>query len=277
VARETWTADGWTLTDGLVRDVELREGLLRTAGLRGGNSVNAAGHGETWQPKKLAAGGFVLNMWLGEATRTQVEAAFDNLLRAVAPVHRLVRYRRGLAGGSFRQCDGEVVQAIEPVPVGQLGMRMGIEVLVPSGAWEDVADVLAATAAGGALPQSLSLGGFAAGTAPMDALLVTVNGPLAGGWQVAVVTDTGVDGDSFRYGGNLAAGQSMVLNTATWAVTGGGGFVPNLDLLTWSGPRYLTIPTARPGANCSLALRSAGGGGGAGTGLSVSGRRRYLA
>lgn len=258
--REDWYADNWLLTDGWVRDVEYRSGLYRAPGKRGDNPEVANRRGLVWRPKQGDVGSFTLNLWLGGDSRAEVEPYWDNVIRACMPGHRLVRYLRTLAGGSSRWCMGEVVQATEPSPLGNLGIRAALEVTVPDGVWFDNAgaEVMQA-AAGAALPQRLPLAGRLAGiTAELHNGIVTIDGPINNP-QVFDVTD-GVDRSWVAYDGVLAAGQSLIINTDTWAVTGGGGFAPDIAKVRYNAARYLVVPPAAPGSTPTIELRGAGGG-----------------
>jgi hypothetical protein len=95
--REDWWVDDWLVTDGWVRDVEMRTGLYQSAAKRGQNALVANRTGQLWTPKTFDQGTFTLNVWLGDDTRTQVEQWWDLFLRAVSPGHRLCRYRRRVA------------------------------------------------------------------------------------------------------------------------------------------------------------------------------------
>lgn len=274
-AREDWYADAWLLTDGWVRDVEYRAGLYRAAGKKGDNPEVANRRGLLWRPKQGDVGGFTLNVWLGGATREEVEPYWDDLIRAVTPGHRPVRYRRRLAGGSERYCYGEVVSAIEPTPVGNLGIRCAIEVTIPEGCWYDYAGVETIVGVAGAvLPKRLVLGGrFANVTTEQHGLKVTITGPVSNP-QVYDVTD-GVDRSWFAYDAVIGAGQTLTVDSATWALTGTGGLAVNDAKLRYNGPRPLVTPLPPPGVSPAVELR--GTGGGAATNLTVAGVPEFAA
>jgi hypothetical protein len=272
--REDWWVDDWLLTDGWLRDVEMRSGLYRSPAKRGQNGQVANRTGQLWAPKQFDQGTFTLNIWLGDDTRSLVEQWWDLFLRAVTPGHRLQRYRRTLAGGGARYCYGEVIAAIEPTPIGNLGIRAAIEVQVPDGVWwDDAGPVTDATVAGPGLPQALALTSFAAVTAPQERLTTQVDGPIN---NPLVIATTDGDGDWWTYDGAIPAGESIVVGGGSdgWGATGLGGFVPNLGHLRYSGARYHNVPPARPGNTPSLQLR--GTGGGATTKLTVTGTPAWL-
>ena len=280
MARETWTVDGYTLTQGTYRDVEYRAGLYGTPEPVGANATVANRTGEVWRPKRHGPGAFTLNLWLGATTtRAGVEAAYDELLRVLTPVHRLCRFTRTLASGEVRRCDGELVAALGPEPIGQRGMRISAEIRVPDGYWEAVTAITATSTVGVGLTRDLALTGFAGATAPMERLTYRITGPGSG--PIVSVREADADGtvgdiEAFFYAATLTAGQVLVVNADTWALSGEGGLVPDPGLLSYTGGRYLSVPPARYGAvpTVRLALSS---GSGATTSLAVTGRPTFLA
>lgn len=274
MSREQWFVSGLELTDSNRWDVEYRTGLYMAPAQSGDNPSLPGTTGELWRPKKHGPGRFVLNMWLGDPTsRATVEDNYDLMLRALMRPHELLQFTRILAGGDTRQCWGEVVSDLAPDPAfGQLGMRYSAEVHVPAGYWESNADSTNASTVGAALPQTLVLDQFADATAPMETLTYRVDGPITNP-QVVDTTDT-VDGFSFTYTGTIPSGQYLLIDSGNWAVTGGGGFAPNLAAFTYTDARFMTVVSAKPGFYPTVQLRGLSGGGN--TALTVTGRRRYL-
>ncbi|GAA2746176.1 hypothetical protein [Kitasatospora cinereorecta] len=276
MARERWLVDGYELTDGLVRDVEYRSGLVTTPAVVGANAAVPNRIGELWRPKHHGPGKFTLALWLAPRAGgwQAVEQAWEDLLRAIARPHRLLTFERYTAAGQLRRCQGEVLSALAPTPLGQSGMRVGVEVNVPAGYWESGDIAFEATAPGSPLPQDLDLDPFTDATAPMEQLAYRITGPIT----APTVTDTsdgpGRNGDSFTYTGQIAAGQSLTVDSATWQLTGTGGLVPDPARLTNTGPAFLRLAPGRPGMPPSVRLT--GTNPGAGTQLTVTGRRAYL-
>ncbi|MGW4694866.1 hypothetical protein ACWEO1_21110 [Kitasatospora cineracea] len=274
MAFERWLVDGYDLTDGLVRDVEYRAGLTATPAVVGANATVPNRIGELWRPKHHGPGKFTLALWLAPAGgRWQdVEAAWEDLLRAVARPHRLLTFERHTAAGQVRRCQGEVLSALTPTPLGQDGMRISLEVNVPSGYWESADTSFEATAPGAPLPQDLDLEPFADATAPMENLAYRITGPIT----APTVTDTtdGTGGDSFTYTGQITAGQALTVDAATWQLTGSGGLVPDPGRLTNTGPAFLRLAPGLPGTAPSVRLT--GTNPGPTTQLAVTGRRAYL-
>jgi hypothetical protein len=273
--REFWTADGWTITEGLVRDVEYRAGLYKTPGAVGEDADVSNRTGNLWRPKVHGPGSFVLNIWLGSNDRATVEAYYDEVQRALVHPWRQTLFERGLANGTVRRCLGDVVAALEPQPSGQSLMRMSIEVNVPAAYWDGTVDRNAGIAMPGAAANGsvdLALTPFAASTAPMEKLTYKVTGPI----DNPTVTDRTdfANGEWLWYAGSIPAGQSLVVNSDTWQVTGLGGFVPNVAALNFSDRRFLWVPSARPGAVPTVRLT--GSNVTAATRLDVSGREAFL-
>lgn len=276
MARETWTADGTALTDGVVRDVEYRAGLYGTPDVEGADSQVSQRTGRIWTPKVLGAGRFTLAMWLGGRTREDVEAQYDLLLALLVHPHRPTLFVRTLADGTARTCLGDVVGSIEPTPIGQRGMRCSFDVSVPAGYWESTASTTDsasyAAASGAAANLDLNLTSKIGGTAAMENLAVTIPGPASN----PTVTDRtdGVDGESFAYTGTVPAGGSLTVNSAAWTVTGT-GFVPSLQALVHTGRRFLPV-AARSVRGLAPVVRLSAANVTTATGLSVAGRNAYL-
>ncbi|MFJ6770163.1 hypothetical protein ACIQOV_04145, partial [Kitasatospora sp. NPDC091257] len=235
MARERWLVDGYDLTDGLVRDVEYRAGLTGTPAVVGANATVPNKIGELWRPKHHGPGKFTLALWLAPTSGgwQDVEAAWEDLLRAVVRPHRLLTFERHTAAGQVRRCEGEVLSALTPTPLGQSGMRISLEVNVPAGYWVSADTSIQASTVGAAVPQDLALTAFADATATMEQLSYLLTGPIT----APTVTDTtdGTGGDSFTYTGQIGAGQTLTVDAATWQLTGSGGLVPDPGRLTNTG------------------------------------------
>lgn len=269
---ESWTFDGWVLTEGIVRGWEYRSGTDVAAAAVGSNAQVPNRSGELWRSKVLGPGQFSLNVWLAGASYQAARASYNTLLRAVQRPHRQIRVNRTLPDGEVIFADVELTGKIEPTHLGQLGYRASLDFNVPAGVWQSVTVYTAQTIAGAALPQSLSLVAFEPSTGPLERLTYTIKGRLAS--PVLVDRTDLVDGDSVSYVGTIAAGQSLILNSDTWGISGAGGMSPNLAAVNVSGERLLAVPAARPGLNPTVELR--GSTPDLTTQLIVSGRRSYL-
>lgn len=274
MTRETYTLyappapAGYALTDGWVRDVETREGLLRAPAKQGENASPGQGHGELWVSKRFGVGGFVTNLWLlSSLGRSQVDGWYDELLRVATWPYDLVRVVRGLADGSERECLAELITAVEPAPMGQLGMRVGLEWSVPAGFWQDTADVTSMAAANVASGALLSFPELRGGTAPMGNLQLQITGPFAGPVRItSPLTRQWVE-----VSGNIGAGQVFTLNSATGALTGVTG-----GRIRYSGHTYLEVPPLPTSVPLQLQITHAGGTSAASQ-VRLTGRRRWLA
>lgn len=282
MARERWVVDGYEFTEGLVRDVEYRAGLLATAPLVGDNSSIPNRSGVVWRPKRRGPASFTLNMWLGtEAGRDVVDRLYDDLIRAVGDGSTLPLWNRYLADGTVRECRGEVVGSLQPQPLGNVAMRLGVEVLVPSGAWQGTVDSETLMQPGAPPGSLVDLPDFGYVTAPMERLRYTIRGPATD----VVVTDVtrGVDGDWFKVTGTVPAGTTLTLNAANWNISGSLRGGPNgLDLATqaemrsavsYSGSRFLAVRTPRPDESPRLRFEYRNGSGS--TQLTIAGRPAF--
>lgn len=277
MARESYTLyappapGGYQLTDGWVRDVETREGLLSTPDRRGDNADNGQGHGALWVPKVFDVGGFVTRVWLmSSLSRKQVDGWYDELLRVATWPYDLVRVVRRLADGSERECLAELLTAVEPEPLGQLGMRIGLEWSVPAGFWQDTTDTTAQVSANVASGTLLDFPGLRGGTAPMDALQLALDGPING----PVRLTQPLTGEWVEVSGNLGAGQWVTLNSASGVVTSSGSI--GGDRIRYSGHTYMELPPLPTSVPLQLRIDHAGGTSGASK-VTLAGRRRWLA
>lgn len=268
--RKTWTVDGYVLTDGLARDVELRDGLDRFGGALGGNVLAGGRHGSLWVPKRAGEGGFVLNLWTGGDTEEERQANFDALTRVFGVRHRLLHFVHGLGDGTSRECWGEVVQAIDPRPNGQRCERLSVEVVVPAGYWQGTVEVSQELAPGAGSPAVVTFTAFAVATAPLDTLEYRITGPA----NNPRLEPVDAPGRWVQIAGNLAAGQVATLNADTYAVTLPVGFAATAITYGGSSARLLEIPASAPGAD-GPQVRMTAGGMTAATLLRLRGRPRF--
>lgn len=135
---QRWFADGLELTSGIgVRGIESYDGQFSSPTLLASDVSIPQRDGEMPGHARLSPGGFTLSMWMGGRTRSQIEADWEHLLRVLMKRHRLIRWERRRPDGTARECYGRVVGRIAPTPIGQLGMRAQIEVVIPSGTWQN--------------------------------------------------------------------------------------------------------------------------------------------
>ena len=168
MARETIAFDGWELTEGTVRNWEIRDGFDDVAAMVGDNLTVANRSGEVWRPKTLGAGKFTVQLWLAGKTISQAQDAWRTLLRATVRPHRLVRVTRTMASGEVVYCDAEVTGGVSPTHLGQTGYRASITFTVPSGIWRSDVVYEHKTPVGAKLNQGLYLDNLAPSTAPLE-------------------------------------------------------------------------------------------------------------
>ena len=180
------------------------------------------------------------------------------LLQAVVRPHRLVKIERVKADGTTIECYAEYAGSISPTSIAQKGIKAQIDFKVPDGVWRGQAVVSASTVAGAALSQTLALPGLAKSTAAIEDGQFTIYGPVTS--PIVVDRTDGVDGESFKYDAVVPNGQSLIVDSRTWAVTGGGGLVVNQAKVFPAGRRLLTVVHPRPGLNPTIQLRGSGGG-----------------
>jgi hypothetical protein len=280
--RERWFADGYEFTDGDVRDVEYRTGLLGTPEMRGDNGVIPNRTGELWRPKHDGPGSFTLAIWLAGGSQAEAAAAWDTVLRAVRQRRRLVTWQRITPDGETRQCQGEIVGSMQPTALGQIGYRAGLEVRVPAAYWFGTTLFTYSTPTGtGVTQRDLDLPGFAGCTAPLEGLTYKLDGQLVRP-KLTDITTFGA-GDNVLYDATIADGTSATLDSSTWGITGGGGHVADGQKLTYpavavpgaSQDRFLALEPLHPSATTHRVRLSADTIGTNGK-LTVSGYRAYL-
>jgi hypothetical protein len=265
---ETWTVDGYTITSSPTRDVEVRDGLYRTAGKRGADIERHADHGSTWTRKTLGPGGFTMQMWLGADTRTALEDAYDELARLLIGRPQVLQtWTRQGADGVVREAKGYVVEALEPKALGQLGMRLSFAVEIPDGSWYAQADTDTGAMAltNGATLTMATLGDA---TAPMDRMRYVITG------QVADLTLTNEAGDQLIVPGSVASGATLTLDADTFGYTLA---TPGTSTVTeggirYTGGRFMELLPRAAGPQLVVGLSGVSGGQ-----LRVVGRKRWLA
>lgn len=273
---ETWGADALTLTEHLVREVELLDGLYAAPGSTGSNVEVPARHGTVWRRKRAGEGSFVVNLWIaganpdgtvpgGGSKRVGYERNLDELLRVLKPYHRPVRFWRTRDDGTTRECYGEVIARLEPAHLHKALARLAVEVAVPGAFWQDAADVdqqLAVAASG----STVRFTAFAAATAPMATLRVRAVGRLDN--PVLTSTDSG---EWWRYDGGVAAGSDIEFDAARYIVTRQPTAYAGLAAVRFSGDAMLELPADPLGPQITVTATALD----AGSALRLIGRRRY--
>jgi hypothetical protein len=232
-----------------------------------------------WRPKVLGPAGFVLNMWIGGGNRSELEDRYEGLQRLFLRTRSIRTVTRTMADGTQRTCLAEVVSGLTPIPLGSTGMRLSVEFKVPSGRWVSTANTTVTGTAGSATsgsPKVVTLTGeIAVATAPLDALVYTVTGPIQN-LYMADTTEATTGGDYFAYNATIGVGQGIVVDNQAWTVTGTGGLTVTQGAVQFSGSRFLTVQPAKPGSSPKVSMYGSGGMSTA-TNLSMTGPATYLA
>lgn len=273
---EAWSADALVLTEHLVREVEMLDGLYATPGGVGANADPPARHGTVWRRKRAGEGSFVLNLWVaganpdgtipgGGTARVAYERNLDELLRVLKPYHRLVRFSRTRDDGTTRECWGEVISRLEPGHLGKAVARLAVEVAVPGAFWQDAADVdqQLLVGASGAV---LRFTAFAGATAPMATLKVRTVGRIDD--PMLTVTDTA---EWWRYDGPLIAGTDIEVDSAAWTLTRVPWGFQGMAAIRFSGDYMLELPADPLGPRVTVTGTNLD----AGAAVRLIGRRRY--
>lgn len=277
------TVDGQNLDQLVAQGVEGITGLMTVPAKRNGNLVIPGAHGQLHAVgKRFDAANLVSPMWVrgvnpdgtipsgtDDATRLAFHARVRALVAMFAPER--VTLRHTLTDGTAREITGEVTDVLDFTVRGSgrhtLGqVAVGLNCADPF--WTDLADttdsITVTTGGTGTLEQ------FDGASAPMENLIVTF------GQQSNPRLEQAATGVFVGYNGVIGAGQSLVVNTATWALSGTGG-------LTITAASYTNLYYGGPGTSRWFALNPAAGGpvvalthtGGGSATVTVTGRRRY--
>lgn len=283
---EDWWADDLLLTEHLVRDVEMLDGLYSAPPSVGANIEVPARHGTVWRPKRAGEGSFVINLWIagsnpdgsipgGGSARSAYERHLAELLRVLRPYHRLVRFARELDDGTARECYGEVIARLEPTHLNYAAGRLAVEVAVPGAFWRSTVkiDQTLRVPASGA---TLRFAAFAAGDAPLTDYLMVLRGPI--NTPVLTAADSG---EWLRYGANVpeevlgdpgaAVDGTITFDVGRWSVSSPPTGYPGLASVTFSGGYMLELPADPRGPGITVT----GVGVGANTSLRLIGRPQF--
>lgn len=261
----------------LAKNVETLAATLRAPGKRGANPVAALRSGSIFSAfKPHDDGNMVWPMWVrgcddnglipSGTARTQFFSRIDELTSLFDKPHGLLDIRHTLPDVSVRQCFAECVQSMDFSTYGMNPIGLfAVELSIPGSYWQDVADTAPAknTTVGSAWTFATG------GTAPMDDATYTIAGPITN----PRITDE-YTGAYVQYNGALTAGQTLVLNAGTFAVTAT-GITPNLANLIMSntGGRLMRLV---PDASLRYRPILSGSGTATGVGLTIVGKRKFL-
>lgn len=277
MATETWTVDGQNLS-AFAYDIKGFEGMDDVPSLVGENLSFANRHGTDWTQKYFSEASKMIVMIVRNTDPTTgvVPATFDlqrqnydtnldKLCRIFYRPRRLLDVQRTMSSGVIRRAFAESVIGITPELVGLNSGKVGFELRIPSGFWEDVSNVVTAAYPVG----TNTITEFAAATAPMQNLKYKITGP---GTNLKV-TDV-ESGAYFQYNGAIPSLGWIEADSSNMSVasSGFGGFSA-ANLVHVGDPRWLTMYPSING--CQLILSATAGTTGA-TNLVVTGKRNYL-
>lgn len=196
----------------------------------------------------------------GSSALKEFFARRDELLRLFAADTVQLDYTSD--GIMFRRAVCEVVDVLDFTRRGaQPEAQVSVALRILDAFWSDVADV--AQTFTGTTGLSGSLTAFESATAPMDALKVTF-GPGSN----PRVTQGAV---WLQYSGVIGAGQTVVIDSGTYLVTGTGGITASRTNVTHSGEQRLFVLV--PGNPPQVVFTHTGGGSAS---VTFTGRRKYL-
>jgi hypothetical protein len=259
------------------KNIETLGATLRAPSKRGANAQSAMRSGGLWTPyKPHDEGNMVWPMWVvgtddngaipSGTERTWFYTRVDELTALFDKPHGLLDIRHTLPDASIRQAFCECVGILDFTtqganPIGKVQVELGI----PGSYWQDVNNTAPAknTTVGSAWTFATG------GTAPMDDATYTIDGPITN----PRITDE-YTGAYVQYNGALTAGQQLVLNASTFAVTAT-GITPNLANLVMVGTAGRLMRLV-PDASLRYRPILSGSGTAAGVGLTIVGKRKFL-
>lgn len=281
---ELLTVDGVPLNT-YAKNISTLAGRLRSAQLRTANIQLPMRNGQLRVPRKWYDPVVLdLPMWVvgcddngnvpsGSNARIEFFKRIDELASLFASPD-LLTVRHTLPDGSIRECMAEMLQALDfsTSAVTPKGL-FDVQLTVPDAFWRDIADKTNSIT-NPTLPYLFNLPNFAGATAPMDDLTITITGPVTNP-RVEAYRNGAALGIPvwFQYTGTIASGQTLIVNCATWALSGTSA--PVYSNFTHVGDaRFLSVPPA-PSAGTPQ-VRFTGTSTSAVTAISVVGRRKFL-
>ena len=285
---EVITVDGVNMKN-LARNIETLGATLRRASSRGANAPVASRAGRLWTPGKLRDE-VVYNwpMWVvgadeddlipgGSTDRKEFFKRVDELIALFSKRDRLLDIRHTLADGSIRQMMCESVSVLDFTTQGASPFAMvSVELVNPSGAAQDTADIVQSILTTASLPITLDYTSFAGATEIMDDLVIAVTGPVTNVRLEAYRAGAALGVPVWvQYNGAITGGQVLTINGITGAVSGSGGLSPLLSNVVWSGTARFFHMVPRDALADPPQVRVTGTGASAATAVQITGRRKY--
>lgn len=281
---ETLTVDG-VLLNTLAKNVSSLTGRLRTPPKRTANIVIPQRNGVLRTPRKWYGPNTLnLPMWVvgsddngniptNSTRRIEFYKRVDELT-ALFNSPDLLTVQHKLPDGTTRECQAEVLEVLDFTTVAVNPKALfNVALTVPAAFWRDTADVTNSFS-NPTLPSTLSLTNFAGATAPMEDLLYTIRGPITNP-KIEAYRNSAALGLPvwFQYTGSVADNATVIVNCATWALSGTANPVYG-NFAHGGDPRFMVLTPNVPGSAPQVHIT--GTGGGANTQLTVAGRRKYM-
>lgn len=280
---ETLSVNGVVLNT-LAKNISSLTGRLRAPALRTDNIIVPGRHGTVRVPnKRYEEGQIVLPMWVRGNDDSEDSIGRDTFFSNVDTLTQLFRPGAGLLtvihtlpDGSQRRCLAECTEALNftmtaggawPYATFSVALR------VPSVFWEDVNT--------STFDLSYNFNGnvtqLQGTTAPIEDAVYTLKGPFTSLTVEARYNGAALDDPMyFTYSGNVGTGQTLIVDSSNWKLTGTNGLVVDYTkLFHTGGSRFLTMVPGPLGGYPQLKVTNVGGVSGT-TKVTVTARRKYL-
>lgn len=279
---ETLSLDGVVLNT-LAKNITSLTGRLKVPPMRTENITVPGRNGTLRTARKLySEGEIALPMWvrgvdddgnIPDSAREQFYANVDALTNLFRPGSgKLMELIHTLPDGSRRRALVECTEALDFTMTGRELGKFAVALRIPSVFWED-ADAITVDLPIGTTGPVVQ---FAGTTAPIEDAVYTVYGPASVPKIEAYYNGGPMENPNWvQYQENLALGQSLTINSATWNLTLNGGPILDYTKLSQAGTaRLLTLVPGPGGAPPQLKVTA--GGTTADSKLRVVARRKFL-
>lgn len=280
---ETLSVNGVVLNT-LAKNISSLTGRLRAPALRTDNITVPGRHGTIRVPnKRYEEGQVILPMWVrgndddeNNVGRSTFYTNVDTLTQLFRPGAGTLTVIHTLPDGTQRRCIAECTEAINmtmtaggewPYATFSVALR------VPSVFWEDTSttSIDLAHNFNGSVTQ------LSGTTAPIEDAVFTIYGPCTSATVEARYNGGAMEDPLyFTYSGTIGTGQTLVVNSGTWKLTGTSGLVVDYTKMFHTGSsRFLTIAPGPVGGNPQLKVTMANAVSGTSK-VNVTARRKYL-
>lgn len=270
---ETLTVNG-VLLNTLAKNISSLSGRLRAPSYRTGNVVVPGMHGELWVPnKKYQANTLALPMWVvgcdddgeiptGSSKRREFFKRVDELV-TLFKSPELLEVVWATAREEARRCWAEALDVLDFTTDASPRGLVGVVLTIPAAFWEDT---VTKTRTWNGAPGSVTPTQFQGGSAPIEDGVYRFEGP----WTNPQATFS--DGSWFRYNAVVPAGQTLVVDSGEWDLTGEGGLVPDYAKVEHDGEDAYWL--ALPASAAAIAL--SGSGRTSASSFTMTGKRKHL-